>query len=224
MIDLRFGRWQDALKDVEHCGSIITDPPYSERTHAGRRTGSEVRQSSIDYEPLTQKDVVEFIAFWSARATWFAIFGDHFTNGWWREGLGAAGLYAFAPIPWIKTDAPPRMCGDGPSSSTEWIAIARARVNTPNKRSRPGHYVGPTASTRGVSDGMPGRKPEWLMRALVRDYSEPGDLVVDPFAGSGTTLIAASIENRNAIGAEVNAGRFEKASRRAMQGVTPTMI
>jgi len=39
-----------------------------------------------------------------------------------------------------------------------------------------------------------GGKPMWLMRALVRDYSRPGNLVCDPCAGGATTLIAAAIE------------------------------
>ena len=49
-----------------------------------------------------------------------------------------------------------------------------------------------------------GGKPLGLMRAIVRDYSHPGDLVCDPFAGAGTTLAAALLEGRRAIGSEVD--------------------
>jgi DNA modification methylase len=42
----------------------------------------------------------------------------------------------------------------------------------------------------------PQQKPVPLLRWLVRSFSEPGDLVVDPFAGSGTTGEAAKLEGR----------------------------
>ena len=50
--------------------------------------------------------------------------------------------------------------------------------------------------------GHPTTKPLDLMRWLVRHYSNPGDTILDPFAGSGTTLQAAVEEGRNAIGIE----------------------
>ena len=59
------------------------------------------------------------------------------------------------------------------------------------------------------------------MRAIVRDYSEPGDLVCDPCAGGGTTLLAAVIEGRRAIGAERDPDTFAKAVARLRRGYTP---
>jgi site-specific DNA-methyltransferase (adenine-specific) len=44
------------------------------------------------------------------------------------------------------------------------------------------------------------QKPEELLRYLIRSYSRPGVLVVDPFAGSGSTLRAAIAEGRHALG------------------------
>jgi site-specific DNA-methyltransferase (adenine-specific) len=42
------------------------------------------------------------------------------------------------------------------------------------------------------------------MRQIVADYSAPGDLICDPFAGMATTLLAASAEGRRAVGAEMD--------------------
>jgi DNA modification methylase len=52
------------------------------------------------------------------------------------------------------------------------------------------------------------------MRALVRDYSRPGDLIVDPCMGSATTILAAVIEGRRAIGAEMDPKTLRRLSSR----------
>jgi site-specific DNA-methyltransferase (adenine-specific) len=48
----------------------------------------------------------------------------------------------------------------------------------------------------------PTQKPEALLRYLVRTYTNPGDVVLDPCCGSGTTCIAAMLEGRESIGIE----------------------
>ena len=47
-------------------------------------------------------------------------------------------------------------------------------------------------------------KPLELMKRIVRVFSKPNDLVVDPFSGSGTTVLACLLENRNSIGIELS--------------------
>jgi site-specific DNA-methyltransferase (adenine-specific) len=54
------------------------------------------------------------------------------------------------------------------------------------------------------------------MRAIVSDYSRPGDLVLDPCAGGGTTLVAAVELGRRAIGCEPDAGRYAIAAKRIL--------
>jgi len=57
---------------------------------------------------------------------------------------------------------------------------------------------------RGVNNVHPTIKPLKLMRYLVRLVTPPGGTVLDPFAGSGTTLLAAKEENFNAVGIELD--------------------
>jgi DNA modification methylase len=58
------------------------------------------------------------------------------------------------------------------------------------------------------------------MRAIVRDYSRPGDLVCDPCAGGATTLIAAATERREAVGAEVDDANYALGRARIDAGYT----
>ena len=60
----------------------------------------------------------------------------------------------------------------------------------------------------------PTQKPLDLMRMLVEDFTDPGDLVLDTHAGGGTTLLAAMLEGRRAIGAEVDEEAWHDARER----------
>ena len=59
-------------------------------------------------------------------------------------------------------------------------------------------------SERGTGNTHPTVKPVKLMRYLVRLITPPGGTVLDPFAGSGTTLLAAEREGFDSIGIEMN--------------------
>lgn len=56
---------------------------------------------------------------------------------------------------------------------------------------------------RKETTGYPTQKPEKLLDRIVRATSAPGDLVVDPFMGSGTTLVSAAKAGRRALGCDV---------------------
>jgi len=62
-------------------------------------------------------------------------------------------------------------------------------------------------------------KPVALMRWLVRLITPPGGIVLDPFMGSGTTLIAARAEGHKSIGVDLEAAHCEIARGRMSQGV-----
>jgi site-specific DNA-methyltransferase (adenine-specific) len=61
--------------------------------------------------------------------------------------------------------------------------------------------------------GHPAPFPEELPRRLIKLYSYPEDLVLDPFAGSGTTLVAARKLGRRSLGVEINPAFCELAMR-----------
>lgn len=231
--ELREGRWQDVLADVEECDAVITDPPYSERTHSGQRHGRKDPGYSPDrcltgrglcYEHWTPEMVREFCA-WSASAAhgWVAAFSSHDLAPAYAAHLESAGRYVFAPIACVQSGMNVRLAGDGPANWTCWLTVARPRTGDIVKwGALPGAYTGGQDRKRG--EGISGGKPLWLMRAIIRDYTRPGAVVVDPCAGGGTTLLAAVIEGRRAIGAEIDPKTFDLAVARLRKGYTPDLF
>ena len=70
----------------------------------------------------------------------------------------------------------------------------------------------------------PSQKPEELIRRLIRFMSRPRDVILDPFAGSGTTLRAALDLGRKAIGIEQNEEYCRIAVGRLAQAVLPQTV
>lgn len=68
--------------------------------------------------------------------------------------------------------------------------------------------------TKGEYDKIhPTQKPVNLLRHLIEIFTDEGDVVIDPVAGSGTTLIAAFETNRNSYGFEVDRGFYTEAKK-----------
>src|SRR5574341_437969 len=63
----------------------------------------------------------------------------------------------------------------------------------------------------------PTPKPPALMRWFLNLHSQPGDMVLDPFAGAGTTLVEAKRMGRRAIGGEIDERWCEMAAERLSQ-------
>lgn len=232
--ELHRGTWQHALVGVT-CDALITDPPYGERTHRGQRYGSRemwkrgngrtgpprVHADGLPYDHMSADDAAELVEHWAPRTRgWICIFTSHDLAPAYTEALEAAGRYVFAPLPCVQTGMNVRLAGDGPSNWTCWLVVARPRSMARWGTLR-GAYVGtPTDPGMPRSDKVPGGKPLWLMRAVVRDYSRPGDVVCDPFAGGATTLLAARAEGRHAVGAEMDAERHALGIRRMTRPYT----
>ena len=59
----------------------------------------------------------------------------------------------------------------------------------------------------------PTQKPVELLKSLIEIFTDPGDVVIDPVAGSGSTLIAAELLNRKAYGFEIKKEFWTKANQ-----------
>lgn len=225
--DVREGRWQDVLGDVE-CDALICDPPYGSRTHEGHNameeqtktlTGQSTREA-ISYDAWTHADVLSFVGAFAARVRgWWACMTSHDLIPSWEAAYAAAGLYSFPPV--VVIQKRPRLVGDGPASWAVFMMVARPKGTAYSRWGcLPGSYEAPTVKGSGIA----GTKPLDLMRAIIRDYSRPGDLVCDPFLGSGTTALAALMEGRRFVGSEEKPEHMEIVRRRLARGYTPGLF
>ena len=77
-------------------------------------------------------------------------------------------------------------------------------------------YLNPKAKERV---GYPTQKPLLLLERIIELASEEGDVVLDPFCGSGTTCVAAKMMNRSFIGFDISSEAVELANSRLDQPV-----
>ena len=226
-VDLRLGSYLDVI-DARSCDAVICDPPYGARTHDGHDNGADqvrsatgqLTRTQLDYQPWSREDAADLIGrfAWQCRG-WMAIMTSHDLIPQIEAVYRESGRYAFAPVPIIQKR--PRLVGDGPSSWAVYMMVSRPKtIEFSRWGCLPGAYEAPTVKDAGIA----GAKPLGLMQAIIRDYTRPGDLVVDPFCGSGTTALACAMENRRCITSEISETTFNIARKRLERGVQRSMF
>ena len=199
---------------VEHC---ITDPPYSEttkqnaRTHKNKSFLDKDEASSIPFAVTAEtiSDVFDVIAVKTRR--WFVASMD-FRHVAKLELQPPKGMRFVRVGAWVKNNSAPQFTGDRPAQGFEAIAI----MHRDGERMR---WNG--GGSRGVwitdverNNGHPTPKPLSLINDWVKKFTDEDDLVLDPFMGSGTTLVACANMGRRGIGIEVKEEYFEIACQR----------
>ena len=96
-------------------------------------------------------------------------------------------------------------------------------------RSNVWHYPGASGFSRSRQtdiDDHPTVKPVQLVSDAIRDASMPGDLILDPFGGVGTTLLAAERVGRRAAVIEIEPGFVDVTLRRfeEQSGTEPVLL
>lgn len=207
-----------ADKSVDH---VITDPPYSRDLYTRMRTnkGSGLRpngkrvcksdreggKGSREMASLAIGAVDDILApaaaqFVRLARRWVIVFCDEEITHLWLAALGRE--WCVRTGAWAKTDPMPQVTGDRPAQGFEPCVIAhRPGRKRWNGGGRPALWIGGTCKGDERPD-HPCPKPEWLMERLVADFSDHDELVLDPFAGSGTTGVAAIRLGRRFIGFE----------------------
>lgn len=136
----------------------------------------------------------------------------------------AAGFYYKTTGVWHKTNPMPRNMNLHYINSVEsWIYfVNKSRTGTFNNHGHAMHdhiesSVTPASEKRHGKH--PTQKPLSVMRHFVETLTSPGDIILDPFAGSGSTLVAAAEMGRNPLGIELDAAyhRLIESRLRAAQ-------
>ena len=70
----------------------------------------------------------------------------------------------------------------------------------------------------------PTQKPVKLLERLIEIFTDKGDVVIDPCAGSGTTLLAAEQKGRKAYGFEIKKNFYEEATNKVLRRVQKNMF
>ena len=72
-----------------------------------------------------------------------------------------------------------------------------------------------------IRGGYPAEKPAEVAEVLIRQSSEPGEVVADPFMGSGSVGVAATKLGRRFLGNDLNPEAVQIAARRLARGRAP---
>jgi site-specific DNA-methyltransferase (adenine-specific) len=214
---------------VGRLAHVITDPPY--RRHVGvalpgkmgkLRDGKE-RMRDLGYCALTQEMIDGCAPHFSGAGRWVLVFSDVESCGDWRRTLVREGLRYARTGAWIRENTAPQFSGDRPAVGFEAITICHSKACRLkwNGGGLPAVWRYPivhaSSSERAVGHTTP--KPLALMRKLIEQFTDPGELILDPFCGSGTTLRAAKDCGRRAIGIELEEKWCETSARRMQQEV-----
>lgn len=210
---LYLGDCREILPTLPTVDAVITDPPYSERTHAGHDAAGSGR-AELGYSFLSDSDAEELARSLSSICSgWVVWMTDHTLAPTISKALLESGRYVFAPLPFYQAGRSVRLTGDGPSSWTDWIVVARTKAQS-KWGTLPGGYI----AGQGWNDkARMGGKPTLLMEALVRDYTLYGQTVLDTHMGAGTTGIACANQGRKFIGCEIDPEAFDIACKRIEQ-------
>lgn len=239
-VTIYHGDCLDVLPTLGPVDHVITDPPYEVEAHTkGRRVkrnegnapldkwawmdrNGTPRYEVLDFPAISEEDRrVCGAEFARVARRWVLVFCQAEAAHIWERELVAGGATRRRWCVWTKPDGQPQFSGDRPGVGYETIVACHAKGAS---RWNGGGAVG--VFTHVKSDGRgraphPTTKPEPLMRELVALFTDPGETILDPFMGSGTTLVAAKRLGRKAIGIEREEKYCEIAAKRLAQGALP---
>lgn len=131
-----------------------------------------------------------------------------------RDYFNTAGFKQLRFIEWLKTNPVPI------NSKINYLTNTREIAVTGVKKGRPifhsvydnGVYSHPICHEKGRFH--PTQKPLSLIEELILKHSNEGDVVLDCFSGSGTTAVAALLNDRSFVGCEISKKYHEKSLQR----------
>lgn len=125
----------------------------------------------------------------------------------------------FDILRWEKTNALPTYSNKYLSDTEFCLYFRKGGMCKPNTyEDAKTYYSAPINAKDKKKWGHPTIKPLDFTQKLIRNSSNEGDIILDPFMGSGTTCVAAKLENRQFIGIEIDKEYFNIAKERITKG------
>ncbi len=186
---------------------IITDPPYlvNYRDRLGRTIANDDNADAVLPAIPEMARVLKDGGYMLLFCGWVAV--DKFASAWAEAGLRTVGQ-----IVWTKNYASRSYHTECRHESAWLLAKGKpSRPQTPVADVRPWVYSG--------NRSHPTEKAVEILTPIIRAYSQAGDMVLDPFSGSGSTSVAAALEGRNSIGIELEE-RYCTLARTRIAGAT----
>jgi site-specific DNA-methyltransferase (adenine-specific) len=178
---------------------VLTDPPYSDHVHSvgsvRRAAGGQVNRTGFGYDAATPELMTDLAAQLARTPRWVGVFSDVESCHLWRGILTWAGLDYVRTCAWVKDNPMPQLTGDRPAAGFEVMTLC----HPPGKKRWSGGGTSGAWKYPGEKSLVPGQKPLALMKRLVGLFSEEGETVLDPFAGSGTTGVACLALRRRCV-------------------------
>lgn len=211
---------------------VFADPPYNVKIKATVGRGKlKHREFVLASGEMSPPQFIDFLKKWTRLAAQYSEDGSiHFICMDWRHltEILVAGEDVYTELKnvvvWAKTNAGQGSFyrsqhefifvfknGEGPHQNN--IALGRYGRN----RSNLWTYAGVNSFRAGRLDDLavhPTVKPVALVADAIRDCSARGDIVLDPFVGSGTTILAAEKVGRVAFGCEIDGTYVDVAVKR----------
>lgn len=193
---------------------IVTDPPYGISYKARKKHDMIIGDDNNDFVTPALRSALRALKI----NRHFYVFGPDVVSGlttcatmeliWDKGRLSAGAGPGGLSSPWSSGHERITFGLYSPYKSHSNVGNGAVRLRRSSVISVP-----KTSNGRGTNL-HPNEKPVALMRVLIESSSQFGETVYDPFAGSGSTLLAAMVEGRNAIGVEIDEKYCEIIAKR----------
>lgn len=226
-ITLLLGDCMDALPAIIKADAVITDPPYEAAMHKAKaKAKAKDRGQSLRTDGGPAIKGLNFDSIDPIRCEFAALAASH-CQGWfiafcspegiapWRDAIEAVGMRYKRACFWYKPDSAPQLNGQGPAFAVEpfvtaWCGPGFSKWNGGGRRNMFPHLT----NSPDRHGSHPTEKPISLMAELVGLFTDPGQVVCDPFMGSGTTGVACVKRGRRFVGIEKDPAYFDIACER----------
>lgn len=215
---LYLGDCMDILPTLPKVDAVITDPPYSEKTHSNAKSNRDKGHGNkaIDFASLTAVQLSAILSECANHCDRWLVSTMEWRHIASFDSEPPTGLELVRFGVWVKTNPMPQISADRPSQGWEGIAYMHSTRGTKKQWNGGGHhgnYIGPIVTNGAHPTG----KPIALFFGFVERFTNRDETILDPFMGSGTTGVACAQMGRNFIGIEREPKYFDIACKRIEQ-------